>query len=144
MEETDEVTSVESYNDSYDSDSNESILSANSNSNIESVHDQSLYDFEEISLFERLEKMDGKWETKSRYRCDEMFSKECGPNVPDYATSPLDLFFCLVSNDFLDHLVIQTNVYIKQHKKENFLTREELLKFLGINILIGIKKTSFL
>jgi len=81
------------------------------------VHDH-LYDFEEISLFERLEKMDSKWESKSRYRCDEMFSKECGSNVPDYATSPLDLFFCLVSNDFLDHLVIQTNIYIKQHKKK--------------------------
>jgi len=143
MEETDEVTSVESYNDSYDSDSNESILSANSNSNIESVHDQSSYDFEEISLFERLEKMDGKWEIKSKYRCDEMFYKECSPNVSDYATSPLDLFFCLVSNDFLDHLVIQTNVYIKQHKKKNFLTREELLKFLGINILMDIKKLPY-
>ena len=78
-------------------------------------------------------------ENESRDRCDEPFTKECGPNVPDHANFPLELFFCLIKNDFLEELLVQSNIYIKQQNKKELLTKEELLIFLGINILMGMK-----
>ena len=84
--------------------------------------------------------MDGKWEPKSMPPSDEPFSNECGPNVPGQVSSPLDLFFCLFPEDFLEHLIFQSDLYINQQKKnELLLTKDELLHFLGINILMGMK-----
>ncbi|XP_058801241.1 piggyBac transposable element-derived protein 4-like [Phymastichus coffea] len=81
------------------------------------------------------------WESVSRPRSDFMFSKSFGPNIPDTAKSPLDIFSCLFSSDLLDHIVHQINPYISQKMgKQDPITKEELKIFLGINILMGIKK----
>ena len=81
------------------------------------------------------------WESVSRPRSDVMFSKSFGPNIPDTAKLPFDIFSCLFSSDLLDHIVDQTSLYISKKKsKQNPITKEELKIFLGINILMGIKK----
>ena len=81
-------------------------------------------------------------EKNSKPRDDDPFTAEIGSNIPDNVKSPLDIFLCLFPEDILELLVQQTNIYI-QEKKQNqqLMTRDELLIFLGINILMGIQKS---
>jgi len=55
--------------------------------------------------------------------------------------SPLEIFLYFFPEDMLDLLVQQTNKYIQENTQEKQLViKEKLLIFLGINILMGIKK----
>lgn len=51
------------------------------------------------------------------------------------------MFNILLSNDFIDHLVHQTNYYAQsEHKPFTPVTKIEMNVFLGLNVLMGIKK----
>jgi len=81
------------------------------------------------------------WKKKGKQRDDNPFTVDFGPNIPDNVKSPLEIFLCLFPEDMLDLLVQQTNKYIQENTQEKqLMTKEELLIFLGINILMGIKK----
>lgn len=81
------------------------------------------------------------WESISKLRTDIPFSKSFGPNIPENAKSPLEIFTCLFPTHLLDHIVEQTNLYCAQKNSQHSpITREELKIFFGINILMGIKK----
>ncbi|XP_058806429.1 piggyBac transposable element-derived protein 4-like [Phymastichus coffea] len=64
------------------------------------------------------------WKSVSRPRSDFMFSKSFGPNIPDTAKSPLDIFSCLFSSDLLDHIVHQTNLFFLSHMHVNDNSKE--------------------
>jgi len=76
-----------------------------------------------------------------KQRAGNPFTADFGPNIPDDIKNPLDIFLCLFPQDFLDLIVQQTNMCIqKKTNNEKLITKDELLIFLGINILMGIKK----
>lgn len=94
-----------------------------------------------MPLSERLEEIDGIWESVSRTKVDIEFTNSMGPNVPDAVKSPSDIFLCLLSHNFIETIVDQTNLYAQQNKtKFDPVDKSEILTFLGINILMGIKK----
>lgn len=59
--------------------------------------------------------------------------------------SPLDIFRLFITDDIINHIVFQTNLYAEQkfsnmgkpYKKTN---PDEIKAFLGINLLMGIKR----
>lgn len=69
-------------------------------------------------LKDRLKKLDGIWESKSRLSEDVPFTANSGPNVPKSVTSPLNIFHCLFTTEIIDILVNQTNLY--QEQKQSF------------------------
>ena len=86
-------------------------------------------------------KSNEKWLKKRISKDDTPFVHNFGPNLPDDIESPSDIFSVLFSNDLLELIVKETNHYAKQHgRKGEPITKEELLIFLGINIMMGIKK----
>ncbi|KFM62055.1 PiggyBac transposable element-derived protein 4, partial [Stegodyphus mimosarum] len=72
------------------------------------------------------------------------FSEDYGPT--DEITSiedakPMDIFMAFFTAEFMDKLVFETNLYATQKGKPfSPITLQDMLKFLGINILMGIKK----
>ncbi|XP_058793962.1 piggyBac transposable element-derived protein 3-like [Phymastichus coffea] len=112
----------------------------------EEVEDEVLTEDEEVEdeVVEILEK-DAKSKencvNKARSKDDIPFTKNFGPNIPEDIRTPLDLFSCLFSEDILDLIVLQTNNYAHQNNRKQIpITKNELIIFLGINILMGIKK----
>jgi len=84
------------------------------------------------------------WAKKGKQRADR-FTADFGSNISDNIKSPLDIFLCLFPGDILDLIVQRTNIYIqKKTQNEQLITRDKLLIFLGINILMEIKKISFI
>ncbi|KAJ8967493.1 hypothetical protein NQ314_002808 [Rhamnusium bicolor] len=84
-----------------------------------------------------------KWTTNPNNASRPLpFSENVGPNVPDNLETPLDFFLHLFSENLLNTLVFQTNLYaVQKHNKNNAPTTiEEIKCFLGINLLMGIKK----
>ncbi|XP_043468349.1 piggyBac transposable element-derived protein 4-like [Leptopilina heterotoma] len=80
---------------------------------------------------------DGTWSRRSVPRTDIPFIKNFGPNIPTSAKTPLDIFFCLFPHTLVDTIVEQTNLYAQQkNSKQEPAKKEELLVFLGINILM--------
>ncbi|XP_063924603.1 piggyBac transposable element-derived protein 4-like [Zophobas morio] len=60
--------------------------------------------------------------------------------------SPLKIFQQFITEDFIQHLVFQTNLYAEQEKiatGKNYIstTMIEIKTFLGINLLMGIKRS---
>ncbi|XP_051168535.1 piggyBac transposable element-derived protein 4-like [Leptopilina boulardi] len=93
------------------------------------------------SLKDRLEKLDGIWEKRSRSSENIPFTEDSGPNVPESVTSPLDIFYCLFTTEIIDILVVQTNLYLNQKQSTlDPVSKAEMLTFIGINILMGIKR----
>ncbi|XP_043463998.1 piggyBac transposable element-derived protein 4-like [Leptopilina heterotoma] len=95
------------------------------------------------------DKNDDGWRRCGMSETNFPFTKISGPNIPHTAKSPLDVFSCLFSMEFVDLLVDQTNIYIDQQTnplkrskriKPEPVTRKEMLTFLGINMLMGVKK----
>ncbi|XP_043470215.1 piggyBac transposable element-derived protein 4-like [Leptopilina heterotoma] len=81
------------------------------------------------------------WRKSSKSRSDAPFTNDFGPNVPSNVKSPLDIFLCLFPDDLIDTILLETNVYLEQNRyKQPSATKEGLLIFLGINILMGVKK----
>lgn len=92
-------------------------------------------------LSERQENLDGIWEIKPRRTDDVPFVKTSGPNIPDSRTMPLEIFLCLFPEDLIDDLLINTNLYTTQLGKPfQPTTADEIKTFLGINILMGVKR----
>lgn len=84
---------------------------------------------------------DERWIKSGKAKSDAPFTRDVGPNILDNA-SPSEIFFCLFSHDLLDLIVQETNRYLQQKQfKQAPITKEELLIFLGINILMGVKKS---
>ncbi|XP_054744535.1 piggyBac transposable element-derived protein 4-like [Anastrepha obliqua] len=90
---------------------------------------------------DEISQVNEKWEEKRRLRDDLQFTKDFGPNIADTVTSPIDVFFCLFPESLIDILVEQTNLYrVQRESQQREVSKIELLTFLGINILMGIKK----
>lgn len=70
------------------------------------------------------------------------FEENVGPNIPDCLETPLDFFLHLFTENLLDTIVFQTNLYSVQKHDRNLTptTVEEIKCFLGINLLMGVKK----
>lgn len=96
---------------------------------------------DETLLSQKMNELDGIWEQKSRKYDEIHFSEECGPKLPPNTSSPSEIFLCLFSDTLIDILVKQTNLYCEQLQKPfEPTTKEEMLTFLGINIMMGLKK----
>lgn len=84
------------------------------------------------------------WSKVSKPNEDIPFDKTFGPNIPENTNSPKDIWFCLFPPDLLDLIVEQTNLYANQMKsKQRPVTKNELITFIEINILIGVKKLPY-
>lgn len=96
----------------------------------------------EMPLSERLEHLDGIWLDERREFIIPEFQEVSGPNVPAGSCSnPVKTFLLLFSEDFLDTIASQTNLYFQQVGKPYEETNtEEMKKFIGINLLMGIKR----
>lgn len=94
------------------------------------------------SLRERIDQLDGIWENKTRKYDNKSFTEDCGPIIPDNIQSPPQIFLCLFSDSLIDTIIKQTNLY-SQQSRNSFVetTKEEILKFIGINIIMGIKRS---
>ncbi|XP_018403038.1 PREDICTED: piggyBac transposable element-derived protein 3-like [Cyphomyrmex costatus] len=109
------------------------ILEMESSNNIDTIDSSDDEAFEQTVTNE-------KW-TKSRKSLENIpFAEDVGPYIPDDIKSPKEIFLHLFTHDLLCLIVEQTNVYLKQNKLEQEISKEELLIFLGVNILMGIKK----
>lgn len=81
------------------------------------------------------------WNKNGKQRTDSPFTADFGPNVPEDVKSPLEIFNCLFPDDLLNVIVHQTNIYIQQkNKNAQLITKDELQLFLGINIMMGVKR----
>lgn len=71
------------------------------------------------------------------------FVESFGPNLPDNIETPLDIFLTLFSEELLENIVFQTNLYCTQNITRNTqppVTLDEIKCFLGLNLLMGITK----
>lgn len=138
----------ESVDNVVDSDSDIVVLDDNQ------LTENDIFECENVKSFEINDSMenndscysdkciDGIWEEKSRCFDNHPFTSDFGPNIPDHSISTLDIFFCLFPKSFIETLVRQTNLYATQTKKKfEKVTFNEMKQFLGINILMGLKKS---
>lgn len=72
------------------------------------------------------------------------FVEDTGPDIPENLETPTDIFLHLFSEDMINHIVFQTNLYAIQKNGggNNFIptTNDEIKKFLGVNMIMGIKQ----
>lgn len=71
------------------------------------------------------------------------FAEDCGPNIPDTSETPTDIFLCLFPKELIDHIVFHTNLYatqISNGKPYTPTNHDEIKTFLGIHLIMGIKK----
>lgn len=72
------------------------------------------------------------------------FVAQTGPDVPDNIESPTDMFSYLFPDSFISDIVFQTNLYALQNNggSSNFVptTNAEIKAFLGVNMLMSLKK----
>lgn len=82
-----------------------------------------------------------RWKKATKVKDDLPFTADFGPKLPDNIKTPLQIFLCLFPHELLDKIVAQTNLYAVQNKRKGDpITKDELLIFLGLNILMGVKK----
>lgn len=65
-----------------------------------------------------------------------IFNQPIGPKVPVNIASPLSIFLFFIGN-FLDTILVQSNLYANQQNVDLKLERDELLAFFGILIVMG-------
>ncbi|XP_023312649.1 piggyBac transposable element-derived protein 3-like [Anoplophora glabripennis] len=72
------------------------------------------------------------------------FTEETGPKVPDGLERPVDFFLHLFPKTLIDKIVFETNLYALQKRGGDSTftpsSAKEIEIFIGINILMGIKK----
>ncbi|XP_023311304.1 piggyBac transposable element-derived protein 3-like [Anoplophora glabripennis] len=72
------------------------------------------------------------------------FAEATGPDLPDDIETPTDVFLHLFPEDLITHITFQINLYAFQRHGEgrNFkpTTAKEIKIFLGVNLLMGLKK----
>ena len=83
--------------------------------------------------------------TENCIRQRKTFSEATGPNIPDDLESPHDVFLHIFPLNLIEAIVFQTNLYALQKNggNSNSFTAtnvKEMKTFLGINILMGVKK----
>lgn len=83
-----------------------------------------------------------KWSRHSVTNTIEEFRERTGPNISDEIDTPAGIFLALFSEDLVNTLVFQTNLYEVQNKGTNPVptSGQEMKCFLAINIIMGIKK----
>jgi hypothetical protein len=86
-----------------------------------------------------------RWESINTTSDLNSFTKQSGPkNIPDDASSPFDVFSCLFPEELISHITKQTNLYALQKFEDPIkfkkTTNDEIKIFLGINVLMGIKR----
>lgn len=101
-------------------------LSKESDVGMDSVDDSDNESNEILTV--RLANLDGIWGKKLRSKDDTPFTKNSGPNIPDSAKTPLDIFLCLFPNELIKLIVHQTNLYSAQIEKKpfNVVTKDEI------------------
>lgn len=85
--------------------------------------------------------------TNSTLHCRkcEPFLEVSGPNISDDIETPTDIFLQLFPVELIEHITFQTNLYALQKNGGNpnaFVATnfEEINVFLGINMLMGLKR----
>ena len=71
------------------------------------------------------------------------FTQNVGPkNIPDTVKTPGNIFLVLSSTENIELMVQQTNLYYQRNKNKNYVleTADEVKKFIGVNIMMGIKR----
>lgn len=73
------------------------------------------------------------------------FTEGVGPTIPPGISTPTEMFLHIFPNDLIDHIVFQTNLYALQKSggdSKAFLptNSNEVKTFLGVNLLMGIKR----
>lgn len=100
------------------------------------------FDEDDTPLSIRVAEMDGIWEKKRRFYFNPPFTEQVGPkNFPENIKKPVDVFLCLFSEMNIQLIVEQSNLYCKQ-KGIVFeaITSDEIKKFIGLNMIMGIKR----
>lgn len=98
---------------------------------------------EDLPLADRLQNIEDIWEEHGFITQPLKFIANAppGPNIPDDLYDPVSFFHCLFTEEFIEHLVFQTNLYAQQQQKPYEPCNSKSMKaFLAINILMGIKK----
>ena len=83
------------------------------------------------------------WSNQSLPYNELLFTQNDGrKNIPDTVKTPGDIFLMLLSTENIELMVQQTNLYYQQNKNKNevLVTAEEIKKFIGVNIMMGIKR----
>lgn len=87
------------------------------------------------------------WSKQSFYQEPAVFDSESsGVHMEETIERPVDVFLCLFPEDLIDSIVFHTNLYATQknvsdgNKSFQPTTHEEMKLFLGVNILMGVKK----
>lgn len=80
----------------------------------------------------------------------DVFTEECKLNIPDDVKTPEDFYRLLITDDFLDKIVIETNIYAEKTisatelkpksrlKSWKPVDREEMRKFFGVLLVMGL------
>lgn len=119
--------------------------SANRTGNDDELYDGFDYESDKDDdkpLSVRLSEMDGILENKKRSHINGEFTEHVGPTkLAENLTKPGEIFLSLFSEQNIRQLVEQSNLYCQQ-KNISFhpITSEEIKIFLGLNIMMGIKK----
>lgn len=97
---------------------------------------------DEMPLSKRIKSLDGIWVDETREFHVPEFQEACGPDIPaNSCSTPTKTFQLFFSKDLIDLIVSQTNLYFEQSGKRFQKTDAiEIQKFIGINLLMGIKK----
>lgn len=85
------------------------------------------------------------WTTSTNY-CIKNFKtfEEQMQNINENLDLPINFFLTIFPKELIDHIVFQTNLYAFQKKGNDtafiHTNSDEIRKFLGLNLLMGIKK----
>lgn len=86
------------------------------------------------------------WEKKNFYETPVSFTSCYGPDIDEALEFPVEIFECLFPEDLLKKIAFETNLYATQKNAQkgnrHFLptTYEEVKLFIGVNLLMGVKK----
>lgn len=96
---------------------------------------------DDIPLNIRYKNLDGIWDERRRRTHVKPFRERVGPEVPDTCVTPTDHFLLLLTEDFINEIVFQTNLYAVQNQTPFQPTNSTEIKcFLAANIMMGITK----
>lgn len=95
-----------------------------------------------INFVQNVTEEQTKWSKHCVTNTIEEFRERTGPNISDEIDTPTGIFLALFSEDLVNTLVFQTNLYEVQNKGINPVptSDQEMKCFLAINIIMGIKK----
>ena len=86
---------------------------------------------------------DETWSNQSLPYNELPVTQNVGPkNIPDTVKTPGNIFLMLLSTGNIELMVQQTNLYYQQNKSKNdvLVTAEEMKKFIGVDLMMGIKR----